>query len=90
MKTLPVLCCGPGTAPLDPEASETLAARFHALWRNDDARKSSLGRHVLEGRDVWLEDGIVGLGRSADEIAPRLPAAAPERASEERRRDALA
>ena len=31
MKTLPVLCCGPGTAPLEPEASETLAARFHAL-----------------------------------------------------------
>src|ERR1700747_845509 len=31
MKTLPVLCCGPATEPLDPEARETLAARFHAL-----------------------------------------------------------
>ena len=31
MKTLPILCCGPGTEALDPVASETLAARFHAL-----------------------------------------------------------
>ena len=31
MKALPVLCCGPGIEPLDPAASETLAARFRAL-----------------------------------------------------------
>src|ERR1043166_9371382 len=31
MKTLPVLCCSPGVEPLDPAASETLAARFRAL-----------------------------------------------------------
>jgi ArsR family transcriptional regulator len=31
MKTLPVLCCGPATEPLAPEASEALAARFRAL-----------------------------------------------------------
>src|SRR5438045_6652132 len=31
MKRLPVLCCGPETEPLDPAASETLAARFRAL-----------------------------------------------------------
>jgi ArsR family transcriptional regulator len=29
--TLPVLCCGPATAPLDEAESETLAARFKAL-----------------------------------------------------------
>jgi ArsR family transcriptional regulator len=29
--TLPVLCCGPGTAPLGPVASSELAARFKAL-----------------------------------------------------------
>src|SRR5436853_7697948 len=31
MKTLPLLCCGPAVEPLDPEASEALAARFRAL-----------------------------------------------------------
>jgi ArsR family transcriptional regulator len=31
MKSLPVLCCGPGAEPLDAAASETLAARFRAL-----------------------------------------------------------
>src|ERR1700755_391882 len=31
MKTLPVICCGPSIEPLDPAASETLAARFRAL-----------------------------------------------------------
>jgi ArsR family transcriptional regulator len=29
--TIPVLCCGPGTEPLDPGESEALAARFKAL-----------------------------------------------------------
>ena len=29
--TLPVLCCGPATEPLDAAESETLAARFKAL-----------------------------------------------------------
>jgi ArsR family transcriptional regulator len=29
--TIPVLCCGPGTAPLDPGERESLAARFKAL-----------------------------------------------------------
>src|SRR5437868_4621915 len=28
---LPVLCCGPSTAPLDSEAAKTLATRFKAL-----------------------------------------------------------
>jgi ArsR family transcriptional regulator, arsenate/arsenite/antimonite-responsive transcriptional repressor len=31
MKALPVLCCGPATAPLDPQEAELLAARFKAL-----------------------------------------------------------
>src|SRR5438309_741118 len=42
MKSLPVLCCGPATAPLDPEASETLAARFHAL--SDPTRVAIVNR----------------------------------------------
>src|SRR4029077_4117577 len=42
MKTLPVLCCGPATEPLDPEASETLAARFRAL--SDPTRVAIVNR----------------------------------------------
>jgi ArsR family transcriptional regulator, arsenate/arsenite/antimonite-responsive transcriptional repressor len=42
MKTLPVLCCGPATEPLDPGASETLAARFRAL--SDPTRVAIVNR----------------------------------------------
>ena len=42
MKALPVLCCGPGTEPLDPAARETLAARFHAL--SDPTRVAIVNR----------------------------------------------
>ena len=42
MKTLPVICCGPATEPLDPAASETLAARFRAL--SDPTRVAIVNR----------------------------------------------
>ncbi len=42
MKTLPVLCCGPATEPLDPDASETLASRFRAL--SDPTRVAIVNR----------------------------------------------
>ena len=42
MNTLPVLCCGPATEPLDPDASETLAARFRAL--SDPTRVAIVNR----------------------------------------------
>ncbi|HEY3551979.1 MAG TPA: metalloregulator ArsR/SmtB family transcription factor [Gaiellaceae bacterium] len=42
MKALPVLCCGPATEPLDPDARETLAARFRAL--SDPTRVAIVNR----------------------------------------------
>lgn len=42
MKTLPVLCCGPGVEPLDSGASETLAGRFRAL--SDPTRVAIVNR----------------------------------------------
>ena len=42
MKTLPLLCCGPDVEPLDPVASETLAARFRAL--SDPTRVAIVNR----------------------------------------------
>src|SRR3954451_22088509 len=42
MKRLRVLCCGPETEPLDPAASETLAARVRAL--SDPTRVAIVNR----------------------------------------------
>ena len=42
MKTLPILCCGPNTEPLDISASESLAARFRAL--SDPTRVAIVSR----------------------------------------------
>jgi hypothetical protein len=49
--------------------------RLRALWENDDAQRYALGRHVLEGRNVWLEEGIVGVRRAPEELAPKQAAA---------------
>ena len=46
---------------------------FRALWRNSDAADYELGREVLAGRHAWLEEGAVGLGLSAEDLAPRPP-----------------
>jgi len=42
MKALPILCCGPESEPLDPAASESLAARFRAL--SDPTRVAIVSR----------------------------------------------
>ncbi len=55
------------------ESRATVSERFHALWRNRDALKDAVGRGVLQGRQSWLEQGIVGLGRPAEDLAPRAP-----------------
>jgi hypothetical protein len=58
-------------APEAPEAVELadlfcrnarrrIAARFRAVWRNDDAAKYRVARRVLEGRHRWLEEWLKG------------------------------
>src|SRR5437762_11105783 len=42
MKTLPIVCCGPGTAPLREDDAGTLAARFKAL--SDPTRVAIVNR----------------------------------------------
>jgi hypothetical protein len=54
-----------------------VAERFRALWQNDDVRKAALGRHVLEGDDVWLERGVVGISRAPEELSPEPPLQVP-------------
>jgi ArsR family transcriptional regulator len=40
--TIPVMCCGPAAAPLDPEEADRIAARFKALA--DPTRVSIVNR----------------------------------------------
>ena len=47
MKTLPVLCCRPGSPPLEAAAAEQLALQFKALA--DPARVSIVNRLSLDG-----------------------------------------
>ncbi len=71
----------------------TIAARFRALWRNDDALVHALGRRVLEGTEAWLEQGIIGLRQTAEDLKPH-PLTSPSRpappASSSRERGAKA
>jgi len=46
---------------------------FRSLWRNSDPEDYELGRAVLAGQHAWLEKGAVGLGLTAEDLAPRLP-----------------
>jgi len=41
-----------------------VAAAFRSIWRNDDVLKYRISRRVLEGRERWLEEGIVGSAAS--------------------------
>ena len=61
---------------------------FRELWRNSDQADYELGRAVLDGKHAWLEGGAVGLGLTAEELAPRLTAA--EKKGEKERQPAPA
>src|SRR5215813_11728799 len=43
---------------------------FGQLWNNTDATDSKLARHVLAGRYMWLEDGIIDPSIPGPWIAP--------------------
>src|SRR5437762_14145303 len=43
---------------------------LHDLWRNDDALKCKVAHHVLDGGHLWLEQGIMPLGFSAEDLQP--------------------
>jgi ArsR family transcriptional regulator len=53
MKALPLLCCGPGVEPLDPIASETLAARFRAL---SDPTRVAIVNRLAAGEECCVCD----------------------------------
>jgi alkylation response protein AidB-like acyl-CoA dehydrogenase len=41
------------------------------MWSNDDARKLELAHSLLDGKQLWLEQGSMGLGFSVDELRPQ-------------------
>jgi alkylation response protein AidB-like acyl-CoA dehydrogenase len=49
-----------------------VASLFRDLWRNDDAHNYAVGRRVLDGRHVALEQGIVGLRHEVRELIPQV------------------
>jgi alkylation response protein AidB-like acyl-CoA dehydrogenase len=46
-------------------ASRRVDAAFKALWNNDDARKYGVAKHVLDGKHLWMEDGLMGLSAAS-------------------------
>jgi hypothetical protein len=42
-------------------ARRRIAARFRALFRNDDAANYAVAQRVLKGEFAWMEEGIVSL-----------------------------
>lgn len=51
-------------------ASRRVDAAFKALWSNDDARKYAVAKHVLDGKHVWMEDGLMGLSEAGAHKKP--------------------
>jgi alkylation response protein AidB-like acyl-CoA dehydrogenase len=42
-------------------ASRRVDAAFKALWSNDDVKKYSVAKHVLDGKHLWMENELMGL-----------------------------
>jgi alkylation response protein AidB-like acyl-CoA dehydrogenase len=61
---------------------------FRDMASNDDVQKYRTAQKVMDGRYTWWEEGIVGLGVSADEMEPEFePELEPELVADEREAD---
>ena len=67
--TLPVLCCGPDMAPLDPAEADLLAERFKALA--DPARVTILNR-LAAADEVCVCDFVAALGIAQPTVSHHL------------------
>jgi len=66
---LPVLCCGPGTEPLDAAEAAALAARFKALA--DPARVAIVNR-LAAADEVCVCDFVDSLGLAQPTVSHHL------------------
>ncbi|HKU37358.1 MAG TPA: acyl-CoA dehydrogenase family protein [Polyangiales bacterium] len=48
-----------------------IADLLRDMWQNDDALKNEVARSVLDGRQVWLEEGSMGLGYTVEQLRPQ-------------------
>jgi hypothetical protein len=46
---------------------------FRTLWHNDDASAYATGRDVLAGKHAWIEQGVIGIGLTVEDLKPRMP-----------------
>ena len=69
LTVLPALCCGPGTAPLDPEERDVLAAQFKALA--DPARVAIVNR-LAAAPEVCVCDFVAALDLSQPTVSHHL------------------
>ncbi|MGE0791695.1 MAG: acyl-CoA dehydrogenase family protein [Sandaracinaceae bacterium] len=44
--------------------------QLHAMWHNDDALERELGLALLRGEHAWIEQGILGVPYSVEELTP--------------------
>ncbi len=67
--TLPVLCCGPDTQPLDEVESESLAARFKALA---DPTRVAIVNRLAAAEEVCVCDFVASLDLAQPTVSHHL------------------
>ena len=50
------------------QARRRVKQSFAALWRNEDAQLNKVAARVMKGEDVWLAEGRMDLGLTADDF----------------------
>jgi len=69
MQMLPVICCGPDVAPLDPAERETLAARFKALA---DPTRVAIVNRLAAAEEVCVCDFVAALDLAQPTVSHHL------------------
>ncbi len=52
------------------ECRERIEEHLKGMWHNHDAETYAFGRELLDGEHRWLEEGIVGIGATVEELRP--------------------
>ncbi|MFO7564858.1 MAG: acyl-CoA dehydrogenase family protein [Enhygromyxa sp.] len=51
-------------------ARARINAKLRGMWRNDDRRRYAVGRALLDGEYLWLEQGVMGIDAEVEELTP--------------------
>ena len=69
LDVLPTLCCGPDTAPLDPDERNALAARFKALG---DPTRVAIVNRLAAADEVCVCDFVASLDLAQPTVSHHL------------------